>query len=133
MKDDAVNSGVAEAPTCGTLKAAGLRYLWGLEARPEAYWEQTAGATFAFGVGPIREEFSMQKALVTGTFLALSTLSVAHAQYTGSVSQGSYPPPSSQGTSTAQGYPGPYSSGGQVSGARISTFSRVQVFTCVVT
>ncbi len=64
----------------------------------------------------------MQKAFVTGTFLALSTLSVAHAQYPNSASQGSNPAPSPQGTSIAQGYPGSYSNGAQVSGARTFDF-----------
>lgn len=61
----------------------------------------------------------MQKAFVIGTFIALSTLSVAHAQYQNSANQGSYPAPSPQGTSTTPGYPGSYSNGGQVSGARV--------------
>ena len=61
----------------------------------------------------------MQKAFVTGTFLALSTLSVAHAQYAGSAVQGSYPPASSpQGAPVTQAYPGAYSNGNGANGAR---------------
>ena len=56
----------------------------------------------------------MQKALVTGTFLALSTLSVAQAQYTDSANQSS-----PQGVPIVRAYPGPYTGGGQVSSARI--------------
>ena len=62
----------------------------------------------------------MQKALITGTLIALSALSVAHAQYTSSASQGAYPSTSSiQGAPIVHAYPNSSSSGGQISGAQV--------------
>ena len=62
----------------------------------------------------------MQKALITGTFIALSTLSVAYAQYTGSASQGAYPSTSStQGAPVVHAYPNSSSIGGQMSGTQV--------------
>ena len=60
----------------------------------------------------------MQKGLITGMFLAVSTLSVAHAQYADPANQSANPgAPSSQGAPVVRAYPDIATSGNRPSNA----------------